>query len=146
MDFPGTTENTRIKKPLMDATERLKVLVVDDHRYFRESLVSFLEEFSAVDVAGTAGNGTEAVEMAGRLKPVMIIMDIQMPQMDGLEACMDIKKSSPEIRVVLYSMHPPEVYDDEALKRADRFVPKDRLFEELPGLIEKAMTDIGHEV
>ena len=134
-----------IKTPLVNATERLKVLIVDDHRYFRESLVSFLGGFSGVNVVGTADNGREAVERAASIKPDMVIMDIQMPLMDGLQACADIKKGSPEMRVLLYSMHSPETYGDADLKQADSFVPKDRLFDELPGLIEKAMTDIRRE-
>jgi len=75
--------------------------------------------------------------MVKRFRPQLVIMDIQMPLMDGLQACEEIKKDSPEIRVVLYTMHSPETYGDAALKRADSFVPKDRLFEELPEIVGK---------
>ena len=114
------------------------MLVVDDHRYFRESLVSFLAEFPSIETVGTAGDGAEAVKMVERLRPQLVIMDIQMPLMDGLLACEEIKKDSPGTKVVLYTMHSRETYGDAALKLADSFVPKDRLFEELPGLIEEA--------
>lgn len=113
------------------------MLVVDDHRYFRESLVSFLGEFPSIETVGTAGDGAEAVRMVKRFRPQLVIMDIQMPLMDGLQACEEIKKDSPGTRVVLYTMHSPETYDAAALKRADSFVSKDRLFDELPGIIEK---------
>ena len=114
---------------------RLKVLVVDDHAYFRESLVSFLGEFPSIEIVGTANDGAESVRTVKRLRPRLVIMDIQMPLMDGLQACEEIKRDSPESRVVLCTMHSPETYDDAALKRADSFVPKDRLFEELPGIV-----------
>ena len=120
---------------------RLKVLVVDDHTYFRESLVSFLGEFPSIETVGTAGDGEEAVRMVKRFRPQLVIMDIQMPLMDGLQACEEIKKDSPGTRVVLYTMHSPEAYDDAALKRADSCVPKDRLFDELPGIVEKEATE-----
>ena len=123
------------------ATEggKLAVLVVDDHRYFRESLISYLTDFPAVSIAGSAANGAEAVALVEKLRPLLVIMDIQMPEMDGITACRLIKASCPELRVVLYSINAQDNYDKEALERADRFVPKDRLFEELSGLLSHGM-------
>lgn len=113
----------------------LTVLVVEDHPYFRKSLVSYLSEFSSVSVVGKAGDGLEALKMAEKLRPQLVVMDIQMPGMDGLEACKLLKIKYPGTRVILYSMHDPETFSKEALERADRFVPKDRLFEELTEII-----------
>lgn len=117
------------------APEKLSVLVVDDHRYFRESLVSYLADFLSVSIAGSAGNGVEAVSMVEKLRPLLVIMDIQMPEMDGVTACRLLKASHPDLRVILYSMNTPDNYDKEALGRADSFVPKDCLFDELGGLL-----------
>ncbi len=117
------------------APEKLSVLVVDDHRYFRESLVSYLTDFLSVSIAGSAGNGIEAVALVEKLKPLLVIMDIQMPEMDGVTACRLLKASHPDLRVILYSMNAPDNYDKDALGRADSFVAKDSLFYELCGLL-----------
>ncbi len=71
--------------------------------------------------------------MVEALRPQLVLMDIQMPEMDGLEACEIIKSSSPGIKVVLYTMH--EMYGASAPGKADMFVAKDRLFDELPGIV-----------
>jgi NarL family two-component system response regulator LiaR len=115
--------------------EKLSVLVVDDHRYFRESLISYLSDVLLVSIAGSAGNGVEAVAMVEKLRPLLVIMDIQMPEMDGVTACRLLKASHPDLRVILYSMNTPDNYENESLGRADSFVPKDRLFDELRGLL-----------
>ena len=114
---------------------KMSVLVVDDHRYFRESLVSYLSDVLAVSIAGSAANGVEAVALVEKLRPLLVIMDIQMPEMDGVTACGILKASHPDLRVILYSMHTFDTFDKETLGRADSFVPKDRLFEELSGLL-----------
>lgn len=80
-------------------------------------------------------DGREAVEMAEKLRPHLVIMDIQMPELDGIAACETIRTRYPETRVVLYSMHAPETFGKEALDKADRFVTKERLLDELPGII-----------
>jgi len=132
----NTTINTQLSET---AAGHLTVLVVEDHPYFRKSLVSYLAEFSSVSVVGKAADGIEALEMAERLRPQLVVMDIQMPELDGLAACKLLKMKCPETRVILYSMHAPETFSKEALERADRFVPKDRLFEELAGIIGAAV-------
>ncbi|MEI6209860.1 MAG: response regulator transcription factor [Desulfuromonadales bacterium] len=96
------------------AEGKLSVLVVDDHRYFRESLVSYLTDFLSVSIAGSAGNGVEAVALVEKLKPLLVIMDIQMPEMDGVTACGLLKTRHPDVRIILYSMNTPDNYDKEA--------------------------------
>ena len=114
---------------------KLSVLVVDDHRYFRESLVSYLSDVLAVSIAGSAANGVEAVTLVEKFRPMLVIMDIQMPEMDGITACRILKASYPDLRIILYSMNATDNYDKETLYRADCFVPKDRLYDELSGLL-----------
>ena len=129
-----TNAATKIR-PYSAKEGNLSVLVVDDHRYFRESLVSYLTDVLAVSIAGVAADGVEAVALVEKLKPLLVIMDIQMPEMDGVTACRLLKASHPDLRIILYSMNAPDNYDKEALNRADCFVSKDRLFEELGGLL-----------
>jgi len=117
--------------------DKLSVLVVDDHRYFRESLVSYLTDVLAVNVAGSAANGVEAIVLVEKLRPLLVIMDIQMPEMDGVTACGILKASHPDLRIILYSMNAPDNYDKESLEWADRFVAKDRLFDELSLLLDR---------
>lgn len=118
---------------------RIPLLVVDDHRYFRESLLSFLAELPSVIVAGAAENGREAVAMTAGLNPAVVVMDIQMPEMNGIEACRIIKERMPQTRVILYTMHGAEHFGKAGFACADWFLPKDRLFEELPGVLSSLL-------
>ncbi len=87
-----------------DEPLRTRVLVVDDHKIVREGLASLLSEQSDIEVVGQAGNGREAVEMANRLSPNTVVMDVSMPLMNGDEATRQIKMMHPETRVIALSM------------------------------------------
>lgn len=87
-----------------ESVARFRVLVVDDHKIVREGLVSLLSEQSDIEVIGQAGNGCEAVDMAARLVPNVIIMDVSMPLMSGEEATRQIKMMNPVMRVIALSM------------------------------------------
>lgn len=78
----------------------MKILVADDHALFRDGIVSLLEA-ARHTVVGQAGDGNEAVESALRLKPDVILMDISMPELDGLQALRNIKTKAPQIKVVI---------------------------------------------
>jgi len=79
----------------------IRVLLVDDHRLLLAGLRSLLEEEPDVEVIGTAANGVEAVEMAGSMKPDVVLMDLSMPQMGGVEATRLIVADNPEVQVVV---------------------------------------------
>ena len=89
---------------MQDNTGRIRVIVVDDHKIVREGLASILSEQPDVEVVAQAGNGREAVDMANRLNPGVVIMDVSMPLMNGDEATRQIKMLHPEIRVIALSM------------------------------------------
>ncbi len=91
----------------------LRVLVADDHSLFRDGIVSLLEA-AGMTVVGEAGDGVEAVELATRLRPDLILLDIHMPEMDGLEALRRIRAALPEVRVVMLTVSD----DDENLVAA----------------------------
>jgi DNA-binding NarL/FixJ family response regulator len=81
----------------------MRVLVVDDHSLFRDGIISLLEAAGFV-VAGQAGNGREAVEQTLLLRPDLVLMDISMPEMSGLEALRRIKAQLPDTRVVMLTV------------------------------------------
>lgn len=98
--------------------------------------MSFLLNIPAVEVIGEAGDGQEAAELAMKLGPDMVLMDIKMPRLNGIEATAIIKNQRPSVRIILYSMHDIEECDSEALGTADRFIPKEELFEEIPRILK----------
>lgn len=81
----------------------LRVLIVDDHPFFAEALTITLEADSRLEVAGHAQNGREAVELASELRPDVVLMDLEMPFLDGFEATKAVRKVSPGSCVVVVS-------------------------------------------
>jgi DNA-binding NarL/FixJ family response regulator len=87
------------------AEARVRILVVDDHEVMRLGMRNLLESRSGWSVCAEASNGREAIESALKLHPDVIIMDITMPGMNGLDAASRITESQPEIPVILFSLH-----------------------------------------
>jgi two-component system, NarL family, response regulator LiaR len=79
---------------------RIRVLITDDHKVVRRGLRGFLELDPALQVVGEAGNGEEAVAMARHLGPDVVLMDLLMPLMDGIEATREIRREMPDVEVV----------------------------------------------
>ncbi|MDR4888410.1 response regulator transcription factor [Fredinandcohnia sp. QZ13] len=79
----------------------IKILVVDDHHVVRRGLVFFLRTQKGLEIVGEAANGIEAIELAKSLQPDLILMDLVMPEMDGIEATRIIKKEVPEIKIMM---------------------------------------------
>ena len=84
--------------------EKVRVLVVDDSSFFRKRIRHELERVGDIQVAGEAANGREAVELAAKLKPDLITMDVAMPLMDGISAVREIMRSSPTDIVMFSSL------------------------------------------
>ena len=86
-------------------TEKIRILLADDHAVLRQGLSNILETQKDFAVVGQAVNGREAIQLAAELKPNVIMMDISMPEIGGIEATAEIKKRHPHIRVIGLSMH-----------------------------------------
>jgi len=110
----------------------IRVLIVDDMPQVRQELRSLLQLFDDVEIAGEAGNGQEAIRQAELLRPDVVIMDLEMPILDGLQATSQIKKHMLSKRVVILSVHSEPVDIDRAMKSgADAFVQKGSLYSAL---------------
>lgn len=93
-----------------DVSTLIKIILADDHRIVREGIRSLLEKSECLEVIAEADNGREAVQLAKDLCPDVILMDIAMPLLNGLEATKQIKRDCPEIKVLALSVHEDEEY------------------------------------
>ena len=106
-------------------SDSIRVLFVDDHQVMRQGLIKLLSAQPGIQVAGEAANGIEAIDQVHKLRPDVVLMDVSMPKMDGIEATRRIKAQWPDIRVVALSM-----FEDEHIIRnmheagAETFVSK----------------------
>lgn len=82
-----------------------RVLIVDDHAFIRRGVQSILQTFPEWEMCGEASTGTDAIRLAGELKPDVILMDVTMPGMNGIDATRIIRRTHPYIKVVLLTLH-----------------------------------------
>lgn len=109
-----------------------KILICDDHKIFREGLRALLEKQPGVSVTGEAHDGLEAVRLAKQLSPDIVIMDISMPGLNGIEASRKLVKARKAARIIALSMHNDRKYVTEIFKAGARaYLLKDSAFEEL---------------
>lgn len=90
--------------------EKITILIVDDHTIFRSGLKLLLSSQPNMEIVGEAGDGKEALELIEKLKPKVVLMDISMPNMNGIEATKYIKRKCPEVNVIILTMHDDEIF------------------------------------
>jgi two-component system response regulator DegU len=95
--------------------DKINVVLADDHVLVRNGIKAMLESDTQIDVIGEAGNGVEALETAKNLKPDILVLDIRMPEMNGLEAAAKLHDVAPDTKAVILSMHDSEEYVLQAL-------------------------------
>lgn len=110
----------------------IRVMLVDDHQIVREGLRSLLASREGVQVIGEAGDGRAAITLSQELRPDVVVMDIGMPDLNGIEATRRIRADQPRVKVVALSMHSDRRFLTEALKAgASGYLLKDSAFDEL---------------
>ena len=87
------------------------VLIVDDHALIRSSVRSFLNRHSTIHVCGEAKDGEEALEKIAELRPDVVLLDIEMPRMNGIQAAQRIHQLQPSTKIVFFTAHPQSVFD-----------------------------------
>ncbi|MDX6480941.1 MAG: hypothetical protein QOG85_1451 [Gaiellaceae bacterium] len=116
-----------------------RILVAEDDAAFLDTIALLLEQDGRFAIAGRAGNGLEALNLAKRLKPDAVVMDIEMPVLDGVEATRQLRERSPDLPIVAISGHD---YEERVLEMriagADDYVRKARVATELPRVLAAA--------
>jgi DNA-binding NarL/FixJ family response regulator len=123
--------------------DRITVLIADDHTILRRGLVSLLSLNHGIDVIGEAEDGSSAVELALRLRPDVVLMDLSMPVLNGLEATARLKKEAPAMKVLILSAHDNDDYVSQVVRSgANGYVLKNTSPEELYAAIRTV--NAGH--
>ena len=119
--------------------EKLKILIADDQTLMREGLKTIIDLEDDMEVIATADDGLEALEKANELNPDLILMDIQMPNMNGIESLKRIKDRSPDTRIIILTTFAEDDYIIEGLSNgADGFLLKDMNYDQLIVSIREA--------
>ncbi len=116
LERPGIQNLEGVTGNHLTRTGRIRILLADDHTVMRRGLRLLLEQQADFQVVGEAEDGRQAVDLAASLHPSVAVLDIGMPQLNGIEATQQIVTAAPEIAVVVLSMHSDEAYVLRALK------------------------------
>jgi len=112
--------------------EKGRIVVAEDHTILREGLRALISSQGDLEVVGEAGDGREAIRQVENLLPDLILMDLSMPKMSGVEAIREIKKRIPETKILALTVHKTEEFILEVLQAgADGYIPKDASSNEL---------------
>lgn len=125
---------------LTEQQPKIRILIVDDHQLTRLSLKLLLSQYSDLEVIGLASNGQEAIEKVQQSRPDVMLLDLQMPVLNGLSAAGKIKQFAPQTRIVAYtSLEDPQTEVISHTAPIDRFCQKDIPIEQLL----KIINDLG---
>src|SRR5215467_6841752 len=113
----------------------VEILIADDHELFRQTLRSFIEGQPCWHVCGEAGDGVEAVDKAKLLRPDVVLMDINMPRLDGLEATRILRREIPECKVVIVTQNHTSIARQQAASVGAASVTKSDLTWDLQGMV-----------
>ncbi len=117
--------------------KKIRVLLVDDHAILREGIKALLEKQDNIEVIAEAADGREAIPKVAQSRPDVVVLDISMPMMDGLESTRQIKRENPDIKVLVLTMHDNEEYFFQLLRAgASGYVTKKSVSRELVSAIE----------
>lgn len=109
-----------------------RIMLVENHALLRDGLKMLLAQHADLEVVGEADNGRDAIRMAVKLMPHLVLMDLSMPGMNGIEATRELKTQSHEIKVLILTIHKTDEYIHESLKAgADGYILKDATHDEL---------------
>lgn len=116
---------------------KIRIFIAEDHTILRQSLVILLSQQAHIQVAGEAADGQEAFRKIIALKPDIAILDISLPQLNGIDLATKLRQEAPEIRIIILTMHKSEDLMTRALRAGVRgYVLKDNALEELIKCIE----------
>ena len=123
----------------------IRILLADDHAMVRKGFRLILEAQTDMSIVGEAGNGREALEQAEKLHPVVIVMDVAMPELNGIEATRRVAATSPRSRVLALSMHKDSVYVREILRAGARgYLLKDSIDSDLVSAVRAVAKGDGY--
>ena len=126
-------------------SKRIRILLADDHAVVRQGFKMILGAQTDMEIVGEAGNGREAVELAQQLKPDVVVMDVAMPELNGIEATRRLADSAPHARVVALSMHKDSVYVREILRAGARgYLLKDSVAADLVSAVRAVARGEGY--
>jgi DNA-binding NarL/FixJ family response regulator len=125
--------------------EKIHILLADDHAVVRQGFKMILAAQPDMEIVGEAGNGREALELAGQLQPDVIVMDVAMPELNGIEATRRVVDLSPRTRVLALSMHKDSVYVREILRAGARgYLLKDAISSDLLAAVRAVARGEGY--
>ena len=126
-------------------TTTIKILLADDHTIVRQGLKLILSSQPDLEVVGEAANGKEAVEQAQKLRPDIVLLDVAMPELNGIEATRRMMEENPRLRILVLSMHKEAVYVREILKAGARgYLLKDVIDTELLNAVRSVARGDGY--
>ena len=123
---------------------RIRVLLADDHKPFREALRNMLQRDPDIEVAGEAGDGIRAVELVRALLPDVVVMDIRMPRLNGIEAIAQLLAVHPPVKVIVLSVNSERIFASEMLAAGARGYVTKSDAEELPRAIRAVMNNLEY--